>query len=139
MAYIITIETASNKAAGTIIFYSCFNHSFSPLTSSISTFVHDKLILEPADCPEELFCTEESITELLTNLDVTKSTGCDVISAKMFKSTATSIAPSLATLFNMSISRGTFPSEWKTARIVPIPKGTDNFGVQAHPDSTCSK
>ena len=49
----IAIETASNKAAVlNNFFYSCFNHSFSPLTSSDTTFDHNDL--EPADCPKEL-------------------------------------------------------------------------------------
>ena len=57
---------------------------------------------------------------LIDLLDASKSTGTDDISARMFKSTAYSIAPSLAKLFNSSLSTGTFPSEWKTARVVPI-------------------
>ena len=41
-----------------------------------------------------------------------------------------SIAPSLTKLFNLSLISGTFPSEWKVARIVPIPK-TDSPSVSA--------
>ena len=43
----------------------------------------------------------------------------------MLKKTAVSIAPNIAKLFNQTISSGTFPYAWKTARIVPIPKGGD--------------
>ena len=50
----------------------------------------------------------------------------------MLKSTAVSITPSLTELFNMSISTGEIPSEWKTARIVPIPKGTDQMVLSGY-------
>ena len=43
----------------------------------------------------------------------------------MLKFTADSITPSLTVLFNMSISTGVFPSEWKVGRIVPVPKGSN--------------
>ena len=72
-----------------------------------------------------MLCSEEVIYNLLLNLDVTKSTGVDEISARMLKHTSYSIAPSLTKLFNLSLTTGKFPSEWKMARVVPIPK-TDN-------------
>ena len=46
----------------------------------------------------------------------------DGISAKMLQFTAYSIASSLTNLFNQSLTTGTYPSEWKRARIVPVPK-----------------
>ena len=61
---------------------------------------------------------------MLANLDSSKSTGADDISAKilMLKTNACSIAPSLTKLFNLSLTTGTVPTERKIARIVPIPK-----------------
>ena len=43
----------------------------------------------------------------------------------MLKETARSIAPSIAKLFNQSITSGKFPNLWKRARVIPIPKSTD--------------
>ena len=43
----------------------------------------------------------------------------------MLKFTATSIAPSLAKLFNISIKLGHFPTCWKTS-VVPIPKSSQH-------------
>ena len=85
-----------------------------------------------AACPEDILCTKDFVLEQLTNLDVTKATGCDGISARMIKSTAVSIAPSLTELFNMSISTGVYPSDWKVARIVPVPKETDQSLVSGY-------
>ena len=61
----------------------------------------------------------------MSNLDPSKSTGPDGISARMLKATTVSIAPSITKLFNMSLASGTFPDSWKLARIVPIPKLTN--------------
>ena len=71
-------------------------------------------------------CTEDSVFELLTKLDTTKSTGSDGISSRMLKCTAACIAPELCKLFNLSISSGIFPTDWKLGRITPIPKGTNS-------------
>ena len=43
----------------------------------------------------------------------------------MLRSTADFIAPSLTSLFNLSIASGQFPTEWKCARITPIFKTGD--------------
>ena len=59
---------------------------------------------------------------MLASLDVTKSSGPDDISARMLKATAASIAPSVTSLFNISLKLGRVPLEWKESRIVPIPK-----------------
>ena len=81
-------------------------------------------MLDPAACPEELYCSEQEVYELLTNLDNKKASGPDGISARMLKGTATSIAPVLTMLFNHSIQTGKLPSAWKVSNIVPIPKGS---------------
>ena len=99
-------------------FYTCFNHKSPPLQ------MLPEMSLPPSDCPVEILCTEESVLELLSELDTTKSTGNDGISSKMLKCTSVSIAESLHKLFNLSLSTGIFPSDWKLGRITPIPKGT---------------
>ena len=40
----------------------------------------------------------------------------------MLKATATCISKSLSDLFNKSLITGTLPTDWKFARVVPIPK-----------------
>ena len=61
----------------------------------------------------------ESVFDHLFNLD------SDGILEKIVKSTAASIAPSLTELFNLSVTSGVFPVEWKIGRIAPIPKEND--------------
>jgi len=123
------IDTGLDKACAlNNFFYGYFNHNY-PTIQETSL---DSQLLSSTDCPSELLCTEEGVHEELTSLDV----GSDGISGKMLKMTAISIAPQLTTLFNISISTGRFPSDWKVGRIVPIPKGKQNnkLTMQLHPD-----
>ena len=62
-------------------------------------------------------------------LDATKASGPDGISIRMLKYTATSITPSLAKLFNISIKLGRFPTCWKTSSVVPVPKSSKHNEV----------
>ena len=66
----------------------------------------------------------------LRDLDVKKSSGMDGISAVMLKTHCLCYCTySLKRLFNLSITSGKFPSDWKFARVVPIPKA----GVRDNP------
>ena len=104
-------------------FSSCFNKSHPPLTalppdpSSASTVRHDPSL-------DEMYCTVSEVAQLLQNVDLSKASGSDKISARMLKSTASSIAPSIHKLFNLSIQLGRIPHQWKHSMIVPIPKST---------------
>ena len=68
---------------------------------------------------------EDAIFDQLAALDTSKAAGYDGISGKMLKSTAGSITPTLTALFNLSLSSGKIPQEWKIGRIAPVPKGPD--------------
>ena len=101
-------------------FSSCWNMSNSPL-SSVSPSQHSFLD-DPAY--SGLFCSEEEVFRLIMKLDCSKSTGPDGISARMLRETALSITQPLTSLFNMLIQRLSFPSLWKFANVVPIPKNS---------------
>ena len=65
---------------------------------------------------------EEEILDLLGNLDLTKATGLDCISCKMLKMFAPTISCSLTALFSFSLETGQVASEWKLARVTPVPE-----------------
>ena len=74
--------------------------------------------------------------DLLAALDVTKASGQDGVTAKMLRSTKSSIAPSLMKLFNLSLKSGVIPSQWKKSLIVPIPKHSNGSNpTNYHPIS----
>ena len=87
-------------------FHSCFNTALPSLTPEDEPFPE----LDVAACPQELFCSEEEVYELLAKLDPSKASGPDGISAKMLKGTASCIATLLSKLFNKSIVSGKIPS-----------------------------
>ena len=106
-------------------FYSCFNRSYPPLSNGCSVFQSTQTDLDPSNFPVHLQCDSDCIAEMLFSLDLSKSSGPDGISPRMLRSTAYSIAPSLAKLFNSSLAEGVFPQDWKLARVVPVPKNAD--------------
>ena len=89
-------------------FGECLNQSLPSLDFSVL----DELD-HTQECPEELLCSVEEVQWLLDTLDTTKSNGPDGVSAQMLKATASSIAPSVTKLFNLSIQSGCFPVLWK--------------------------
>ena len=80
----------------------------------------------PRGCPEEFLCTVEEVQWLLNRLDTTKSNGPDGISAKMLKAVAPSIALSIMKIFNLSLESACFPTMWKMANVVLVPKSNDH-------------
>lgn len=69
----------------------------------------------------------------LSRLQVSKTSGVDGIrDASILRVTAPAIAKSLCHLFNLSLHSGVVPREWKTTKIIPVPKsksgGSVSFG-----------
>ena len=107
-------------------FYSRYNCSSPPLTPYIPE-PNLQTNLDPSNFPESLKCSPDYVANMLAMLDTSKS---DNISAMMLKSTASSIVPSLAKLFNTSLAQGTLPTEW---RVVPVPKSDElNYSVPGY-------
>ena len=69
--------------------------------------------------------TIEDTEKVLKNLDISKANGPDNISNRVLKNTASSLAPPLTKLCNMSLSSGVFPDHWKEAHITPVFKKND--------------
>ena len=70
----------------------------------------------------DFLCTEEEVCALLSSINPSKSNGPDSITPRMLLSTAEVIAPAVTKLFNLSLTQGKLPTEWKAARVVSIPK-----------------
>ena len=107
-------------------FSSCFNGA-QPLVN-ISDY-NEFNLPDQDSCPEQLFCTEDDVLEMLLSLDTTKSSGLDGISATMLKQTAVSIAPGITKLMNTSIRLGKLPTAWKISSVVPVPKGSNHTSI----------
>jgi len=68
---------------------------------------------------------EDDVAKVLAELETNKSHGPDNIPPIILKLCAKELAPSRAKLFNISLSSGNLPSEWKVANVVPMHKSGD--------------
>ena len=69
--------------------------------------------------------TESKVIDCLKNISSYKASGIDKLSARLLKSAAPLIAPSIAKLINYSFSKSVFPQRWETAKVFPLFKGGD--------------
>ena len=56
----------------------------------------------------------------MRNIDEKKATGLDMTPSKLSKMAAHIVAPSLTAIFTKSVITGTYPTEWKMARVTPV-------------------
>ena len=65
------------------------------------------------------------VFEVFNSLVISKATGPDGLSARILKIAAAAIAGSLTKLFNVSLTTGDFPMDWKKANVYPVFKSGD--------------
>ena len=95
-------------------FTSCFNN-----VSSCPSYAELPCL---RNFPEDYLCSPDYVEALLSATKCNTASGPDGISAWMLKSFAPEVAPSIASLYNLSLRSGTLSAEWKCSNIVPIPK-----------------
>jgi hypothetical protein len=71
--------------------------------------------------------TEKDVDDALKCLDTNKAYGPDGIGPKVLKEARPTIISILTKLFNMSLTKGIFPSPWKLANVCPIYKKAEEF------------
>ena len=69
-----------------------------------------------------LTVTVEGVTNHLNALDITKASGPDEIPVRLLNACCNEIAPSLCSLFNLSLKTACLPSEWKMANVTAVHK-----------------
>ena len=69
-----------------------------------------------------MVCSGNDVASLLYELDITKSSRPDNISPRILKEYAHELASYLAGIFNLSLSTGELPDDWKMSNVVPIYK-----------------
>ena len=60
------------------------------------------------------------VKKIILNLDISKSSGVDDISAKLIKHAGNEVINTLTELVNLSLNQGKFPYKWKHAKIFPL-------------------
>ena len=69
--------------------------------------------------------TYDELKKVVKNLKINRSPGLGNISIKLVKDGGDSIIPSLNHIFNLSLSSGIFPEDWKVAKVTLIYKSGD--------------
>lgn len=91
-----------------------------------TTWSNCNLVLEQPLSQFQLTELEESfVLQQLTSLKTNKAIGLDKISARLLKSSANTITPSITKLLNRSILTGKFPKLWKCSKITALFKSGD--------------
>ena len=99
-------------------FASCFN----------SKVIHPTYVApsSPVALPPNLDITPDEVILLLRKIKPHSASGPDAISARMLWTFAEEAAPSIVSLFNLSLSLRKLPNDWKCSKVVPIPKESNN-------------
>ena len=70
--------------------------------------------------------TPEAVPKALGNLQVWKANGLDGISARLLEECRHQLAWLLSYIFNLSLSTGVYPEQWKNAVVLPLYKQKGN-------------
>ena len=73
----------------------------------------------------ELYIQTSEVKRVLANLDIKKSSGPDVMPARVLKLCSSSLAKQLRNFFFISLKMSKFRSCWKIANVPPVPKKGD--------------
>ena len=75
--------------------------------------------LYPVDCEFQFHTiNDETVYRQIMKLKPNKGAGLDKIPPKLIKDSAVVIAPYLNHIFNLSLSEGKFPDDWKKAKVI---------------------
>ena len=69
---------------------------------------------------DHITVSEDDVFDIISTLDVNKSTGHDGISIRMLKLAGATICSSLTKLFQLCLSFNKFPDVWKKANVIPL-------------------
>ena len=69
----------------------------------------------------------DEVQKIILELRNSKSTGLDTIDSYILKCSLPYILPAVTHIVNESINSGIFPSQWKTAKVIPLLKSGDSL------------
>ena len=69
----------------------------------------------------------DGVEHLLKNLEPLTATGSDVIPARILKEYEHEFSPHLTSFYNIFLSRGEVPSDWRQANVIPVFKKGEKY------------
>ncbi|CAB3387096.1 Hypothetical predicted protein [Cloeon dipterum] len=124
----VPFNTASFSAGGQIFtepraiasqFLASFKENFSPASLDFP-FLRRAPVQEPK--LNQWRISVGDVENQLKTLDIKSATGPDGIPAVLLKNCASTLCPSLAHIFQLSILASDLPMDWKNAAVTPVPK-----------------
>ena len=109
-----------------------------PTSNTLSCSNIEEQIMKGKNCHFELKKVNvEKVKQLLLSINNDKPSGKDNLDGKLLKMVASDVAGPVCHIFNASIASGVFPMGWKEAKVIPLPKNTnENFsGKNSRPIS----
>jgi len=107
------VADASSKAE-------ILNHEFKSVFSKEDTTTVPTLRGPRFPSISKITINSYGVGKLLSNLGANKASGPDNILCRMLKELADEISPVLTDIFQLSITTGTLPADWKRARVTPV-------------------
>ena len=104
------------------------NDFFTNIGPSLAKKFDKPWVYTGLDYMSELHEIETNTDELLQYIraiNITKSSAIDYLSSRILKDAFTCLIDQFTHLVNASLSQGTFPSDWKNAIVIPLPKEGD--------------
>jgi len=77
----------------------------------------------------DIHFSDSDVLDLLTNLDVSKASGIDNFSPKIFKHCAPPLLQVICHLFHISLICSTIPQDWRTHCVIPVYKSGNKSSV----------
>ena len=74
---------------------------------------------------QDLNISIAGVEKLLSNININKAAGPDLIPNIVLKECATDLAPGLTAIYRLSLNSGTLPSDWRDALVSPVFKKGD--------------
>ena len=90
-----------------------------------SPYLNDDI---PSKCFDRL--TESEVYRVVREVNISKSSGIENVSSFVLKEAFSALAAEVTHMFNLSLQNASFPSQWKKALVVPIPKSGNLNNVQ---------
>ena len=97
------------------------NHHSEEILDTVSRFVHQRAPtgVPPLSIPP---VPEDFLSQQIEGLSTNKAKGIDSLNVKLLKMARPMIKASLLYIYNLSISFGIFPHQWKIAKVTPVHK-----------------
>ena len=71
----------------------------------------------------------DEVLKVCKAIDISKSSAVDGLSSKILKDAFVAIVHKLTRLFNLPLTHGKFPDQWKNATVIPLQKAGDKSDV----------